>query len=82
MKGKHPVPSEICLHRSRLDSVAIGEAAPIVTEGNHQAKRLANAANAYARGGVRCWTRGGVALVFGATGWLQLRDVPNTYGRT
>jgi hypothetical protein len=48
MKGKHSVPSEICLHGSRLDSVAIGEAAPIMTKGTHQAKRLANAANAYA----------------------------------
>jgi hypothetical protein len=50
MKLEHPAPSEIRLHRSRLDSVANGEAALIVTEGSRQAKRLANAANAYAWG--------------------------------
>jgi hypothetical protein len=66
MKGKHPVLSETCLRRSCLDSVAIGEAVPIVTAGNHRAKRLANEANAYA------WVRRQVldpgcrGLVFGS----------------
>ena len=44
------MPFEICQYRSRRDSVVTGAASLIVTQGNHQARQLANAANAHRSG--------------------------------